>query len=109
MRKVISGLAVTTEGLVSYWKMDETSGTTITDFASGNNATRHNSTINSVTGKIDGAHFYYFDESTEVGWTHKNLTTGITEAPLCKCIFVSSYKKLCLIRIKIFTEIEIRN
>ncbi len=47
--------------------MDETSGTTITDFASGNNATRHNSTINSVTGKIDGAHFYYFDESTEVG------------------------------------------
>ena len=55
------------EGLVSYWKMDETSGTTITDFASGNNATRHNSTINSVTGKIDGGHFYYFDESTEVG------------------------------------------
>ena len=55
------------EGLVSYWKMDETSGTTLTDFASGNNATRHNSTINSVTGKIDGAHFYYFDEATEVG------------------------------------------
>jgi hypothetical protein len=56
-----------TEGLVSYWKMDETSGTTLTDYVSGNNATRHNSTINSVTGKIDGAHFYYFDEGTEVG------------------------------------------
>jgi hypothetical protein len=55
------------EGLVSYWKMDETSGTTLTDYASGNNATRHNSQITPVAGKIDGAHFYYFDEATEVG------------------------------------------
>jgi hypothetical protein len=60
------------DGLVSYWKMDETSGSTLVDAVSGNNATRRITTggtqaVDPVTGKVDGAHYYYFNDATEVG------------------------------------------
>jgi hypothetical protein len=41
-------------GLVSYWKMDETSGTTLTDVQSGRDATR-NSSAGNVSGEVDNS------------------------------------------------------
>jgi hypothetical protein len=54
-------------GLVSYWKLDETTGTTLVDAVSGNNATRHNSTADPVTGKVDGAQHWYYAAGTPAG------------------------------------------
>jgi hypothetical protein len=54
-------------GLVSYWKMDETSGTVLTDAVNGNNATRHNSSADPVVGKIDNAQHWYYEAGTPAG------------------------------------------
>jgi hypothetical protein len=54
-------------GLVSYWKMDETSGTVLTDAVNGNNATRYNSSADPVTGKVDGAQHWYYAAGTPAG------------------------------------------
>jgi hypothetical protein len=55
------------EGLVSYWTMDETSGTTFTDIVSGNNATLHNTTIDPIAGKVDGGNFFTFTDGIGPG------------------------------------------
>jgi hypothetical protein len=55
------------EGLVSYWKMDETSGNILTDIVGGNNATRHNSSADPVAGKVDGAQYWYYSAGTGPG------------------------------------------
>ncbi len=81
------------EGLVSYWKMDETSGTTLVDLASGNNATRYNSQITPVAGKIDGAHFYYFNEQTEVGQYAKAPDNDIYSFPANSGFTISYFLK----------------
>jgi hypothetical protein len=55
------------ENLVSYWKMDETTGTILTETVIGNDATRHNSSADPVAGKIDGAQHWYYASGTPAG------------------------------------------
>lgn len=55
------------ENLVSYWKMDETSGNKFVDLVNGNDATLHNFTVNPVTGKVDGANFFTYTAGISAG------------------------------------------
>lgn len=72
-------------GLVAYWKLDETSGTTIYDVAGSNNGTWLGSAdVNPITGVIDGAQQFntLYDERISVGSSASinNISTNVTVA-----------------------------
>ena len=68
-------------GLVSYYKLDETSGTTLDDAHGNNDLTTHNSPTLGATGKINNAVDFEKDNSQYATASDDNsldVTTGIT-------------------------------
>ena len=61
-------------GLISYWKMDETSGQTLFDETGGHDALCNMAPVNVPDGKIGSAHFFVADSNSGVTSTVSNNT-----------------------------------